>query len=119
MSIVTNKPTQPAYELVANANILPCFDRIIGVDYLSSGSLSSNFKSKAEALSYALNSTLYDREDSIYRGDTPADQQACEHIGLSFVAALYGFNQWETSVKPETCIESFKEVCHILGCDNS
>ena len=42
MSIVTNKPTRPAYELIAKANILSCFDRIIGVDYLSSDSLSFN-----------------------------------------------------------------------------
>ena len=41
MTIVTNKPTQPAYELVAKANIISCFDNIIGIDYLSSDLLSS------------------------------------------------------------------------------
>ena len=118
MTIVTNKPTQPAYELVAKANIISCFDNIIGIDYLSSDLLSSNFESKAESLSYALDSSPYDLNDSIYLGDTYSDQQACEQCQLSFVAALYGFYQWETSVKPETCITTFKEICPILGLDD-
>ena len=117
MSIVTNKPTHPAYELVKKANILSCFDRIVGIDYLSCNLPSSSFASKAEALSYTLASSSFAIEDTMYLGDTYADQQACKQCGLSFVAALYGFCQWETSVKPEICIESFKEICPILGCN--
>lgn len=119
MTIVTNKPTKPAIKLVEEGGFLSCIDRIIGIDYPAFRFSTPVFKSKAESLAYVFNSAHYCLEESIYLGDTPSDQEACNQCGLSFVAALYGFHKWISLSRPQLYIGKFTEIRSFFYPDSS
>lgn len=114
ISIVTNKPTRPAFDLVRSEGLAFCFSRIVGIDFLAAYSAGSVFSSKAEALSYVLSSSSSELAKSVYVGDTPSDQEACGCCNLPFIAALYGFYRWHQKQMPPWCIERFGEIQSFL-----
>lgn len=110
ISIVTNKPTKPSLDLVMSEGLASCFSRIVGIDYLATRSAGSVFSSKAEALSYVLLTASCELAQSVYVGDTPSDQEACDRCNLPFIAALYGFHRWQHRHMPPRFIERFGEI---------
>ena len=114
ISIVTNKPTRPALNLVRSEGLASCLSRIVGIDYVAANSASSFFSSKAEALSYVLLSNSSELGQSVYVGDTPSDQAACDRCNLPFIACLYGFHRWHQQQMPPRCIERFGEIQQFL-----
>lgn len=115
LCIVTNKPTTPTHELIRQAGLSGCLDRVIGIDYLSIYSGGSVFGTKAEALSYAIASSSFDATTRLYVGDTPSDQRASSESGLEFVAALYGFHQWSFNQLPPKRIQEFAQIKDLLN----
>lgn len=119
VSVVTNKPTRPAVELMKSPGICHCFFSIVGIDYLTVDGRGPVFASKAEALSYVLSSTLSDPAQSLYVGDTPSDQLACYQCRLPFAAALYGFHRWQAKELPSVYLERFGDIHSLLNiCNN-
>ena len=115
ISIVTNKPTRPAFDLVASEGLTSCFSRIVGIDFLAAHSAGPVFSSKVNALSYVLFSASFEVAKSVYVGDTPSDQAACDCCSLPFIAALYGFHRWNQMQMPTLCIESFSEILSLMN----
>lgn len=114
ISIVTNKPTKPAVNLIASTGLASCFSKVVGIDYLSSSLSGSMFRSKAEALCCILESTSSQLLQSVYVGDTPSDLEACDRCNLPFIAALYGFHRWHHQEMPARCIKQFSEIQSFL-----
>ena len=114
MSIVTNKPTKPALDLVKSKGLASCFSRIVGIDFLAVHFAGPVFSSKAEALSYVLLSASSELTKSVYVGDTPSDQEACDCCNLPFIACLYGFHRWHPQQMPPCRIERFGEISSFL-----
>lgn len=119
MTIVTNKPTEPATQLIKNSGLLSCFSRIIGIDYPASSNVSSRFSSKAQALEYVLRTSSSCHTSNIYVGDTPSDQKACAICHIPFVAALYGFHCWNVSLRPALSINNFTEIYPLIFSQNT
>lgn len=115
ISIVTNKPTRPALDLVRNEGLISCFSQIVGIDYLAACSAGSVFSTKAEALSYVLLSASSDLLQSVYVGDTLGDLEACNRCNLPFIASLYGFYRWHHQQMPPRCIKYFGEIQSFLS----
>jgi phosphoglycolate phosphatase len=115
MSIVTNKPTLPTVELVKAADLLGCFDRVVGIDYLALHGGESVFSSKTEALRYTLASASFRPEHSIYIGDSPSDQMASSNCSATFVAALYGFHVWNNGQRLPWSLERFSQIESLLA----
>ena len=115
VSIVTNKPTEPAVQLVKRSDLSHCFSQIVGIDYLAVHAIGPVFASKTEALSYVLRSTHSDAAQSLYVGDTPSDQVACCQCKVPFAAVLYGFHRWQPKERPLLCLERFGDLHSLLN----
>jgi phosphoglycolate phosphatase len=114
VSVVTNKPTKPALELVGASDVYHCISRVVGIDYLAVDGCGPVFASKAEALSYVLSSTSSDPAQSLYVGDTPSDQAACCQCQLPFAAVLYGFHRWHAKERPPLYLERFSDLHSLI-----
>jgi phosphoglycolate phosphatase len=116
LSIVTNKPTKPTIDLISNAGIQDLFESVVGVDYMVTKGSGLVFRSKKEAISYALKATDCPSEQAVYVGDTPADRTASLESGVAFIAATYGFHLWQTQELEGTATaESFGDVMRCLN----
>ena len=115
LSVVTNKPTKPALELLISSCVSHCFSQVVGIDYLAMDGNGPVFASKAEALSYVLSSTLSDPANCLYLGDTPGDQAACSQCQIPFAAVLYGFHRWHVHELPSLCLERFSDVYSLVN----
>lgn len=114
LTIVTNKPTRPAINLVKNGGCHEVFSRIVGIDYRVEHNAGQVFSSKAEALSYVLATEECKHFKSAYLGDTINDLNACKKCGLLFIGALYGYHQWSTEQRPDLHIQQFKDIKLLL-----
>lgn len=114
LTIVTNKPTRPAVELVKSAFSRDFFSRIVGIDYRVVHGMGTAFRNKAEALSFVLASDSLDLSTTAYLGDTISDRDACEACNLLFIAALYGFHEWIPEQKPRWSLEGFRDIQAVL-----
>lgn len=114
ISIVTNKPTKPALQIVETAGLTSCFSRIIGIDYKCCVNNGQPFLSKSEAIHYALNTHSKSTPFNAYVGDTIGDKEACLNSGVQFIAALYGFHQWSEEDLPPLRIDEFRDVLAYL-----
>ena len=114
LTIVTNKPTLPATELIREAGACQLFSRIVGVDYRVVQGMGSIFKSKAEALSYVTASSSIELSNFVYLGDTIGDRDACEACNLVFIAALYGFHEWLPGELPKWRLHQFGDIQSLL-----
>lgn len=110
MSIVTNKPTQPSIEILNSQNLLPAFERVVGIDYLLLKGEGSIFVSKSIALEYVTRTTLFSAQTSLYVGDTLGDYMSCCHVGLPFIPALYGFHEWSAVHQFSRSISYFSQI---------
>jgi len=95
LSIITNKPTLPTTNIIAAACLESLFDCVIGIDYRNQHAIGPTFESKTEAIGFALSLTNCPRQDAVYVGDTPSDRQASQQNRIHFIAATYGFHQWQ------------------------
>ena len=117
ITLVTNKPTNPSQQIIANAELTSCFSRVIGVDYLLVNFKGFRFPSKTQAIQYALQTHFRTSSVNIYVGDTIGDKLACDSSRIQFIAALYGFFQWSQAERPFRCINQFSDVLkHLPPC---
>ena len=114
LMIVTNKPTKPAVELIKDAGLSEFFSAIVGIDYRVMHGIGDVFRSKAEALSYALSSYSLDLSRSAYLGDTDSDRDACVACNMLFIAAAYGFHQWHPEHMPKWYLDCFSDLQILL-----
>lgn len=115
LSVVTNKPTKPALELLRSSDLCHCFSHVVGIDYLAAVGCGPVFASKADALAYVLSSTSSDPAQSLYLGDTPSDQAACFQCKLPFAAVLYGFHRWHAKELPPLHLERFSDLYTLIN----
>lgn len=114
MSIVTNKPTRPTRAILAGAGLADCFELVIGIDYCKATFAGEPFRSKREALDFALQLADCSAANAIYFGDTPADRDTSLKCGVRFIAATYGFHQWSSSSLQ--CLDSISCFPELVGC---
>lgn len=114
MSVITNKPTGPAAELIKQAGLSSCITRTVGIDYLIQRESGRPFSSKSEALSFVLSTSSPSVMMSAYVGDTPSDQDACSIVNVPFIAALYGFHRWNEEQLPVLHVRRFKDIKCLL-----
>ena len=95
--IITNKPTLTCINLLAEANILNSFKKVLGVDYkiFNNEKNASNFENKTFAFDYFFEKTNLSKEQSVYIGDTLNDKISAENCNLNFIAVKYGFYNWD------------------------
>ena len=110
MCIITNKPTKPARNLVASADLDSCFSQVVGIDYFADTLSGHVFPSKTEAISYVLSSRHFTLLQSVYVGDTVGDMKSCGLCNLPFIAALYGFHRWRSHEMPDRCLNHFGDI---------
>ena len=115
LTIVTNKPSKPAINLVKDGGLHDIFSRVVGIDYRVMKNTGPIFNSKTEALSYVLNSDDFDLSRSAYLGDTISDRDACEACDLLFVGALYGYHQWTSEQRPYWHLKRFRDIKLLLN----
>lgn len=115
LSIVTNKPTQPTTNIITTAGLESLFNCVIGIDYRNLHAIGPTFDSKSEAIGFALALTNCPRQDALYMGDTPSDRQSSQQNRIRFVAATYGFHQWQPSeLEGTVAARSFAEMITVL-----
>ena len=111
IGVVTNKPTILASRLLSNHNLSHFFDKIVGIDFLSTMHSSERFESKSDAILFF--KSLFPGNDFpyIYIGDTFSDQNAAKSADCDFISVNYGYNNWTLSQnKPSICVESVVEL---------
>tara|TARA_Y100001968_G_C19389252_1_gene734624 strand:- start:347 stop:1006 length:660 start_codon:yes stop_codon:yes gene_type:complete len=110
--IVTNKPTKTTEKIVINKKLTNLFSFIIGIDYkyLQNGDL---FYNKTEALNFALDISAVHVDKAIYIGDTYSDKIAAESVGLKFIAAIYGYENWN-NMNDIYLLEEFADLPNLL-----
>ena len=113
ISIITNKPTIPSINIIRSKGLHKLVDLVIGVDYrVSKGGLK--FSRKKDAIQYALSLTKCSAKDVIYIGDTISDKVNTEELDILFVAAKYGFHDWNEEELPKFYINKFSELTTLL-----
>lgn len=116
LTIVTNKPTQPTISIITAAGLESLFDYVIGIDYRNHHGIGPTFDSKSEAIGFAMSLANCTHQHAVYVGDTPSDRKACHQQGIRFIAATYGFYEWQTSELEATAeISSFSGLSDFLG----
>ena len=116
LSIVTNKPTNPATAIIKDAGIYDLFHVVVGIDHRRLAASGEVFANKAEALGYTLSLVGCSPSQAVYVGDTPSDFQACSRHDISFIAATYGFHRWiKTELQSLMIANSFDEVFALLS----
>ena len=94
LSVITNKPTDPAISILKSHSIFSLFKSIIGSDYLRYHHIGGPFRDKSQAIVYAINKYAADKSCTIYVGDTISDLKAAQAAGIHFAAATYGYHNW-------------------------
>ncbi len=114
LGIVTNKPTLPTKKILQDASLDKLFEFIIGIDFCSSSNKLRLFSSKSEAISYAISLINDSSFEVTYVGDTLSDLQESNTANIAFIAAQYGFYNWELS--PLSCIgiSDISQLCSLL-----
>lgn len=115
LSIVTNKPTQPTLDIIEEAGLRPFFQHVVGIDYPCKQSVGTTFPSKANAITFALELTDCHPSACFYVGDTPSDLEAAHKSQVTFIAATYGFYQWENDdLNGRASLTSFSGLPQLL-----
>ncbi|WP_415399218.1 HAD family hydrolase [Synechococcus sp. W4D4] len=116
LSIVTNKPTHVSRVVLGQASLLDLFSGVYGVDYpVVIGSSPNTFRSKSEALSFALSDRQARSRNPIYIGDTPGDMKAAASNNIPFAICEYGYYRWPPSVESAAFrLTSFDQILSLL-----
>lgn len=115
MSIVTNKPSLLAAKIIDKQGWKEHFCNVVGIDFLKVKYSKDKFKSKSEAIRYAIDVSRIKHNKTCYIGDTPGDREASEQSNIKFIAAKYGFYNWkEDEIKSRPFINNIEELLEII-----
>lgn len=116
LTIITNKPTKPAKDIVADMNLSTIFSDVIGQDYLRVTKDGEAFKGKTNAINYVTQKIPREPTKYIYIGDTISDYDCAKKAGIDFIAATYGYHKWEQSnIRKIKHINSFSEILELAN----
>ena len=111
--IVTNKPTLTCLKILKDSKIQNLFNEVIGIDYMIFTKVKKGeiFSNKSIALDYLFSKTNIKKSQSIYIGDTLNDKLSSEKSNLRFIAAKYGFYDWNKN--KEQLVESIDAIIQL------
>lgn len=112
-ALVSNKPTLLCEKLLKKKSLTNYFDLIVGIDYCVRVG-KPVFKDKSYAIKYALNILNINPSQAFYIGDTFSDMQNANSIGMPFIAAKYGFFNWNDKNLPDMHINKFSEILNVV-----
>lgn len=106
LACITNKPYQPARDLLAALNLLPYFSLLLGGDSLD------HRKPHPAPLLHALQYYQVDAEQTLMIGDSRNDVEAAHAAGMACIALTYGYNHGEpiASCQPDLILDSLHEL---------
>jgi len=88
--LATNKRAQPTLALLDKFGWAPYFQRVYCID-----SHQPAFTDKAAMLRQLLSENQIDPAQALYVGDTQGDYLSASACGIRFVAALWGYEDWQ------------------------
>lgn len=106
MACITNKPYQPAYDLLDALNLLSPFQLILGGDSLH------HRKPHPESLLHALNYFNLKPHEALMIGDSRNDVEAAHAAGIQCFALTYGYNHGEPVelCDPDLVLDSLQQL---------
>lgn len=106
MACITNKPYQPAHDLLQALNLLSPFQLLLGGDSLT------HRKPHPESLLHALNYFAIKPEEALMIGDSRNDVEAAHAAGMPCYALTYGYNHGEPiqDCKPDLILDSLNQL---------
>ena len=106
LACITNKPYQPAYELLSTLNLLTPFSLLLGGDSVM------HKKPHPMSLLKALDHFQLQPHQAIMIGDSRNDIEAAHAANMQCVALSYGYNHGEpiANSKPDLVLDSLLEL---------
>lgn len=106
LACITNKPYQPARDLLAALDLLPYFSLLLGGDSLD------HRKPHPAPILHALQYYRVDAPQALMIGDSRNDVEAAHAAGVACVALTYGYNHGEpiTLCQPDLILDSLREL---------
>jgi phosphoglycolate phosphatase len=106
MACITNKPYQPAYDLLQALNLLSPFQLILGGDSLT------HRKPHPESLLHALHYFNLKPHEALMIGDSRNDVEAAHAAGMPCFALTYGYNHGESVAlcQPDLVLDSLLQL---------
>ena len=95
--IITNKPTLICIKLLKESKLIHLFEKVIGIDYriFNNEHKGKVFDNKSTAIEYFFSNKNLIKDQSVYIGDTYNDKIAADKCKIKFIAAKYGFYDWD------------------------
>ena len=106
LACITNKPYQPAHDLLQALNILSPFQLLLGGDSLT------HRKPHPESLLHALHYFDVKPHQALMIGDSRNDVEAAHAAGMQCYALTYGYNHGEpiADCKPDLILDSLQQL---------
>lgn len=106
LACITNKPYQPAHDLLQALNILSPFQLLLGGDSLT------HRKPHPESLLHALHYFDLKPHQALMIGDSRNDVEAAHAAGMQCYALTYGYNHGEPieDCKPDLILDSLQQL---------
>lgn len=106
LACITNKPYQPAHDLLAALNILSPFQLLLGGDSLT------HRKPHPESLLHALHYFDLKPHQALMIGDSRNDVEAAHAADMQCYALTYGYNHGEplADCKPDLILDSLQQL---------
>jgi phosphoglycolate phosphatase len=112
--LATNKRAQPTQALLERFGWTPYFHRVYCID-----SRQPVFPDKTAMLQQLLRENLLQSVDSLYVGDTLGDYLSAKACGISFIAAQWGYEDWQALPDSHAMLaqaySSLSEMCIALS----
>lgn len=106
MACITNKPYEPAHDLLQALNLLSPFQLLLGGDSLT------HRKPHPESLLHALHYFNIKPYEALMIGDSRNDVEAAHAAGMQCFALTYGYNHGEPVelCKPDLVLDSLRQL---------
>lgn len=106
LACLTNKPYQPAHDLLVALDLQAPFQLLLGGDSLT------HKKPNPEMLLHALEYFELKPEQAIMIGDSRNDVEAAHAAGMQCIALTYGYNHGEpiAACKPDLILDSLRQL---------
>lgn len=106
LACITNKPYQPARDLLAALNLLPYFSLLLGGDSLD------HRKPHPAPIWHALQYYHVTAAQTLMIGDSRNDVEAAHAAGVACIALTYGYNHGEpiAACQPDLILDSLREL---------
>lgn len=106
MVCVTNKPEQPAREILNQLKIIDYFDDVIGGDRFTER------KPHPKPLLYCLEHYQMNAQQTLMIGDSSNDVEAARRAGIDCIVVSYGYNHGEpiANCQPQQIVDNLTEL---------